>query len=412
MLGRFFSRPWFFRVWCIQEAALARTQLVLCGGHEVEWDKLHLTVEWIEEYQELGLDLPRHFKEIDIRGAISMYRVNRNWADPNKTPLLEYLNHFRHSLATDPRDRVYAIRSLKKGEEKPLADFDYGKSVCEVYTDVARVATQDSKNLSALSFVSHESTYCTKTAFPSWIPRWDRSLSVQMLWSSQKPWSASANRKLEEFVPESLGAVSVRGVWFDSVESTTDIFSDLNEFESNISAQNILLQLWNECPGVLPSHPHPRTAITTLAKALIADDHWEGSSNCSITKCDKIYNGFLALINRILDDRGLRSETVDPGGYLALSDGDWGRFQTRCASVCRNRRIFRTKRGCYGLGPACMQVGDIAVVLFGGTIPYILRSMPTGYAFLGEAYVDGIMHGELFDGLSDIQKHEERFYLR
>jgi hypothetical protein len=70
VLGRFFSRPWFFRVWCTQEAALARTQLILCGEHEVNWDKLHLTVEWIENYQREGMDLPRHLKEIDIRGAI------------------------------------------------------------------------------------------------------------------------------------------------------------------------------------------------------------------------------------------------------------------------------------------------------------------------------------------------------
>jgi hypothetical protein len=59
-----------------------------------------------------------------------------------------------------------------------------------------------------------------------------------------------------------------------------------------------------------------------------------------------------------------------------------------------------------------MQVEDIAVVLFGGTVPYILRSMPTDFAFLGEAYIDDIMHGQLFEDLRDGEWHEETFILR
>jgi hypothetical protein len=69
----------------------------------------------------------------------------------------------------------------------------------------------------------------------------------------------------------------------------------------------------------------------------------------------RIYNGFLALMKEILDEWGLLVVKVDPESFLAHSSGDWARFQTQCAPMCRERRIFHTKTGRYGLGPACMQ---------------------------------------------------------
>jgi hypothetical protein len=56
--------------------------------------------------------------------------------------------------------------------------------------------------------------------------------------------------------------------------------------------------------------------------------------------------------------------------------------------------------------------GDIAVVLFGGKAPYILRSTETGYDFMCETYIDDIMHGELFEELDGIQRPEESFLLQ
>jgi Heterokaryon incompatibility protein (HET) len=137
VLDQFFSHSWFFRVWCIQETTLAHDRLVLCGENEISWDKLHLTAEWIDDCQQRELNMPKHFKEIDIRGAISMHRVSKYDIDTSQAPLLELLNRFRHTLATDPRDKVYAILGLMEWkEEKTLVEVDYRKSVCEVYTDV------------------------------------------------------------------------------------------------------------------------------------------------------------------------------------------------------------------------------------------------------------------------------------
>ena len=43
-----------------------------------------------------------------------------------------------------------------------------------------------------------------------------------------------------------------------------------------------------------------------------------------------------------------------------------------------------------------LEKGDSVFVLSGGKVPFILRGRDTGeYRLVGEAYVDGIMHGEV-----------------
>jgi hypothetical protein len=60
------------------------------------------------------------------------------------------------------------------------------------------------------------------------------------------------------------------------------------------------------------------------------------------------------------------------------------------------RRPFITSSGRLGLGPAAMLPGDRVVVFFGAELPFILRKDNEGYyQVIGEAYVHGIMDGEI-----------------
>jgi hypothetical protein len=84
------------------------------------------------------------------------------------------------------------------------------------------------------------------------------------------------------------------------------------------------------------------------------------------------------------------------GTFMAASPKLSGRSRWR-KQPCFGRRQFATENGHIGLGSQNTQVGDIVCVLFGGSVPYILRSSDTPgfFKFIGECYVDGIMHGEV-----------------
>lgn len=68
------------------------------------------------------------------------------------------------------------------------------------------------------------------------------------------------------------------------------------------------------------------------------------------------------------------------------------------------RRLFRTKDGYMGLGPAAAQIGDKVCVLLGGQLLYVLRDRENSrFEFVGECYVHGMMDGQACEdeGLCD-----------
>lgn len=68
------------------------------------------------------------------------------------------------------------------------------------------------------------------------------------------------------------------------------------------------------------------------------------------------------------------------------------------------RKVYLTEKGYVGLGPASMVAGDFAAIIFGSTVPHILRPRNTlnanndgdsSWSYVGEAYCDGVMEAEV-----------------
>jgi hypothetical protein len=65
-----------------------------------------------------------------------------------------------------------------------------------------------------------------------------------------------------------------------------------------------------------------------------------------------------------------------------------------------DRRFAVTRKGRFCLVPGATKGGDLVCILRNSRVPYILRPRTDGdgYQNIGEAYVHGIMHGEISDG--------------
>ncbi|KAI1147923.1 heterokaryon incompatibility protein-domain-containing protein [Nemania diffusa] len=102
----------------------------------------------------------------------------------------------------------------------------------------------------------------------------------------------------------------------------------------------------------------------------------------------------------VLKDVGLLSNI--------LSTPQWDLYTSNIFKTF-GRRLLLTDTGYVGLGPCHMEVGDAIVVIPGGSVPYILRSRAISrssdhgstsrgalsWEYIGEAYCDGIMDGEI-----------------
>ena len=76
---------------------------------------------------------------------------------------------------------------------------------------------------------------------------------------------------------------------------------------------------------------------------------------------------------------------------------------------------FVTAGGWLGFGPRCMKAGDVVVVLAGADVPFIVRRKDDesgDFLLVGEAYVDGLMFGELFENCPAFADDDEEYGIK
>ncbi|KAK1778528.1 heterokaryon incompatibility protein-domain-containing protein [Copromyces sp. CBS 386.78] len=102
-LQEILNRPWFRRVWIIQEAASASRATILCGSKALSSQGFSL-LPYL-----LGLELDSSTQAIlDI---LPSYRRQKTWWG-EKNNLETLLMKFSASEATDPRDKIYALLGI------------------------------------------------------------------------------------------------------------------------------------------------------------------------------------------------------------------------------------------------------------------------------------------------------------
>jgi hypothetical protein len=77
------------------------------------------------------------------------------------------------------------------------------------------------------------------------------------------------------------------------------------------------------------------------------------------------------------------------------------------------RRFVVTSNGLMGMAPPHVQEGDLACVLLGARVPFLLRKWKEFYTLVGEVYIsNGYMYGRAIDemeaGTSEVQEFEIR----
>ncbi|KAF2730690.1 HET-domain-containing protein, partial [Polyplosphaeria fusca] len=123
-LGLLLQRPWFKRVWILQEVASAKTARVQCGTKSVKAQTFTLAPPLI------GTTPERHCKAV-LEIMPGCLRKESWWNE--KRGLYNLLQKFGASEASDPRDNVYALLGLSTDAQGPHSlRPDYTKNVQEV----------------------------------------------------------------------------------------------------------------------------------------------------------------------------------------------------------------------------------------------------------------------------------------
>jgi len=406
---------WFKRVWIVQEAGLSRNPLIIYGSHEFEWDSWNLVLAWVSHRGfSIASDYdiiwnPLHVSRAQIWTESNQVSKSENGADINgrgseeEWSLPEILHSARYLQATDPRDHVYAFLghpSATHAVSKELLLIpDYTAKALDVYLDFAVRWSEWANDLSILSYVQHESEGEIKKNPASWVPIWNTKLPMNSISTNI---SGGFNAGMERTaMPRVLkSSLQVRGVIFDTLDYTSEILREEDlEWRDGVPQDSQTVTLWkNILLHIAASSPGGLFGNQTsfLAKALTP-------LYCgSLSGYQSDANAHIAAF--IMSRIAISKVEISPDllGFLqaASMGGDPHLVESDCR-ISYGRRLGISQSAYYALIPPNARKGDLCCIFFGGNTPFIIRPGPAGaglaghYQFVGEAYVSGIMEGQI-----------------
>ncbi|KAH8671797.1 heterokaryon incompatibility protein-domain-containing protein, partial [Tricladium varicosporioides] len=196
------QRPWFTRVWVLQELALSQNPIIQCGSHRVKWDKLGnvlgstITFERLaglsidealsifaddRSQAPLGLRLAEQMHM--ARQLVQLHKINSGILQTHSV-LLGIVASRRGLGASDSRDMLYAHFGMKGqdvwhdmlwGDELWLRKsfpIHYEKSIQQVYNAFAAAVISNSERLAIMHHVEAAYPQEHLKGLASWAPDW------------------------------------------------------------------------------------------------------------------------------------------------------------------------------------------------------------------------------------------------
>ena len=117
--GRFLARPWFHRVWVVQEMLLAKDAVLVCGSRVMNWKIFCLAVLLMKHNGVTKLlvsqDVPRSLVEIAVANIIGLTTLSDK-AHKGLSPseFTKPLDLGRLGKVTEPVDPIWGIPRLGK----------------------------------------------------------------------------------------------------------------------------------------------------------------------------------------------------------------------------------------------------------------------------------------------------------
>ena len=166
------KRPYFERIWILQEIELARDIWIVLGDKEIDWESFSRTMFYVDMNKRLNFG-PSY---CSILPTVVYYR-DKSTANKPET-LLQFLNDTRQCKSTDPRDKVFALLNMSTERDEPTLAPDYALSPKDVFASVARFFITRDKNLDVLC---HAQAAPSAYDVPSWVPDWSMPRASRVL---------------------------------------------------------------------------------------------------------------------------------------------------------------------------------------------------------------------------------------
>jgi hypothetical protein len=387
-------------------------------------DSLQQLYDWVRDESRLRNDPGRAFvlqqlsKIFQLPELFALATVGT--IEQKATELTKCLHKCRTSQCRDPRDHVYGLLGIMTAMFG--ADFlkvNYTLSIADVYTDFTRKLITTTKSLVLLNLCDQSCN--SLSGLPSWVPDLSSVFS-----------QPDAHNRLGYYTNFEANTSRYNSVQPIRQGSQSD---QRNRGASHTSPATQRSSMLLKCSG------HVFATVTQIGECVRSMATYLAKQEAAT-----IIEGWQKLLPDSTDAI-VRTITMNEWGHHAVrleeccealrGASDAGpntpKLRETIQSMIGGRRLVITDFGQIALCPRQSRKGDVLAILDGGRVPYVLRSSskvarrsstPTSqsggrfgwgtprrqdrvasdvkgnnrYVLIGEAYVDGIMYGELMKG--------------
>ena len=451
------DRPYFERAWIMQEVIVSRKPAFMCGSAMITFQSLIvaylflMTKPWLWEF----------YARNKTHTITFMKFSEMEWVAGTDLDWPVILLRHRFCLSSDPRDKVYAFygmrcnKSLKELDIEP--DYREDMTTEVVYTRLAARALHKSQvavlHVPRLITTSHEESHSKfeQCSLPSWVPDWRwtevtplslllfelpasvtsgmvnyhaskvsifepgfdveayDSLSVrikdleQSLLPKMLRLYGVTVAKVTQLTPRPwvIGEVSRRQTLLDQAKDLQFTMDQIHEWEALLrpkSATKTYSATGESATQAMYETFMAGTTVYTPESKLSAWRAFEKRERIlRLFRTCRVHGFLVCYIMVVLVERILRRfGWVNPEMEFRMMVGH---MMNRKGALMVNVEESETRYN--ALVPSICRLDDHVVLVGGVTTPLILRKKGEGaditWEFIGDAYVHGIMKGELWD---------------
>lgn len=448
------QRDYWHRIWIVQEIALAKEAFIMCGERIVQLEVFDATFTSIWYCLQSGIKLiDQEYDRFGFGLSRTLYRINaletrRKHCLQNQTRLVDILFQTGvapgrpHYSASDPRDIVFGVLGIISDKDILGVQTDYMKTDVEVFARATKALLKNNSDQ------RRSEPFCLDACvpgeetgpLPTWVPDWqqigkyglgtypinhyrvfDATPDTDALDTGTDsvsdnnililPYTGCRVDVISEVMPPpewhkhdewSVSFIKDADSWLSSVFDFANLGPDPSPAEDHVW-RTVLLD-WRR--ALSPSFRRPpyllQEDVKHLIRLILRRQHIDAGTMTE-NQAEFVRNGPIRHFPR--ED----PQFADLNDYVTWFTDAW---KENIGTVTRNRTLFKTANGMFGLGHVTIKPGDIVTLLWGVKSPIILRPKNGhvdggGFYFQGDAYVDGIMYGEFLRYKPTV--HEEIF---
>jgi hypothetical protein len=425
-LVNFWKRPYWRRIWVVQELGssgdpfdeMHNRCVILCGHNQISLYEFTAVCTFVYMIQQSYNFISNARIEEPLRtlfycgdaAALEMHNtlIACNVAVALDLSVIHIMSRTKDFGATDIRDKLYALLGLAREKDRAIIP-DYSLPRTQIYTDLIRFLLEQDLDLSCLG-----GNRLKRNNFgPSWLPELYFSLPLGLAWSNVgKMYEASAHTVPNVSFNSTKTTLQAAGIFVGTINRVIGPFaqhsteaieghdSDIFEFVKATGASEKYDEMF-EFTDTLEESQHE-----LYWRSQIMDADFRDPENAASP----------APADLGISWRSIADHSVIPVDFEPLVEE-----RERCVHFSMpyfvnveasllNRCTVTTECGRMGIGPYNSKVGDVVAILLGGDFCFVLRPNNDQYELVGDAYIHGVMKGELFGGLGVTEMPETQTF--